>query len=159
MLKFIKLTIPTTVILASITTLSANATPMKAVKNKDGTYRGVEIDTGDRYLSTKCGNISASIMSGKTTHFPPMIMVTMGVRGGEQLQSYRMFDVAKDSLTPDHTTKDMKVGCLTEKGGVGIYLPSTNPDTPPAYIQIDAKGRVFTGWDQAGLKLIAQPQK
>ena len=160
MRKFVQFVITMTLIMCGLVAPDATATPRRVIKGKDGKNIAVEIDTGDRNLFAKCDNINASIMAGEKVDSTPVIMVFMAIKTNSRMHdTQHLFDVAKDSLRPEHTTRGMKMGCLTEHGGVGIIMPSTSPDTPPLYIQIDAKGRVFTGWDQAGLRLIIQKKK
>ena len=105
----------------------------------------------DNHTSVDCGDIYGSILADDDETLT--IMITASVRQGESWGFLRLFSVGKEYLTPEHTTSGLAFGCLTENGGLGIYVPHQASINDSVSIQIDNNGHVFVGYDEVGLQL------
>jgi len=130
----------------------ATASPQKIII-KDGKAHTVNVPNGHNFFKVECDNMLVNIMAQRTSELDASIMATVIVKSGTEKKAFRIFDIAKDKLTPEHDISSMKRGCLTQEGGVGIDIPNHTSTELGLKIQIDARGRVFLGYDKTGLKL------
>ena len=107
--------------------------------------------------SAHCGNIQASIAFGPDKGDGIGAGVILWVGEAEQRKRFLLFD-AIEALLPATATlpPDDATGCLSGGGGIGLLFPDADPAKPSTHIQIDASGRVHTGFDRAGFALLPE---
>ena len=138
-------------LIIAVLALNYGAFAGEATSHKDDKNVVEGRESGDNHTSVDCGRIYGTILAEKTN--VPSIMITASIKKGEQWGFYRLFNVGKEDLTTGHTTKNIEFGCLTENGGLGIYVHHENSIDDGLAIQIDYDGKVFVGYDQVGLQL------
>ena len=132
---------------------SSFATPEQVVE-KDGRVitTAPKVNPGVRSLT--CGNVKAYIFANKHEDKNIHMMVSLGVQNGKKAIGYKLLNPFDHFLNQVYGIEDMMTGCLTDNGGIGFEFPYVDEHSPALYLQIDAHGRVFSGYDQVGLKLI-----
>lgn len=132
---------------------SSPATSTQVVE-KDGRVITTAPKVNPRMHSLTCGNMKAYILADKHEDKNINMIVNLGVQNGKKVIGYKLLNPFDDFLNPEYGIKHIKTGCLTEDGGIGFEFPYLDENSPALYLQIDAQGRVFSGYDQTGLKLI-----
>lgn len=67
----------------------------------------------------------------------------------------RLISEFHDYVEDHHTINDLKTGCLTGDGGIGMIFQSSDPNMDAAYVQLDKYGRLFSDFNQTGYTLQA----
>ena len=137
-------------------TLSATAEASSVREEmRNGVLVCVEGD--DMRRSVQCGDTQAAIAFGPDKGDGIGVGVIIWVGEAEQRRRYILRDEV-EALLPATATlpPDDSTGCLSGDGGIGLIFPDADPAKPSTHIQIDASGRVHTGFDRAGFALLTE---
>ena len=138
---------------AMIAMMSGISHANNTVYEKDGkTYQGSP-EPDDNLTYAKCGRVEG-LVSAQQAETGPLITISGIKKVDDNNDFFRLRRIAKEYLTPMHTVKGLRFGCLTENGGLGVHVAHLESAEKNLSIQIDNYGRVFIGYDKVGLKLI-----
>ena len=134
----------------------AGASSMKIV-DIDGERYAVSVENRNN-ARIECGYIKTTIHTTIKDNGTSSHMVTLISRSGENVEGFRIFDAFQNYHNEDYEPYSVSAGCLSERGGIGLQFKAKNETRKDLYLQIDAKARVFSGFNDAGLYIESDPQ-
>jgi len=129
--------------------IEAHATNTKLEK-VDGKYAVKDIKPTRTNLRLRCSNAKYTLKAQSFNNKMPSFFVKVRFGEDKNVTTVYLSEEISSYLKSSHLIENATYGCLTNSGGLGIHIPSSNNHHSDVFLQISSQGRVFQNFDQTG---------
>lgn len=104
-------------------------------------------------LRKTCASAKYTLKAQSFENKPPTFFVKVRLGTGKNTTTVYLAEVISSKLESSHLIENAKYGCLNDRGGLGIHIPSINDKHADLFLQVSNEGRVFKNFDQTGYTL------